>query len=60
MCDNCDWEHYADLAEEMADDPDFDWVDFPLADVAEQIREREHVTEGQAEAIDGIASCKRD
>ena len=49
MCQTCDWEIYKDDIEMALDDvsdPTF------LESVLEQITEREHITSGQAVAVD--------
>lgn len=54
VCDFCNWERALELAEEMIDNPDYDWVDFDLHDLAETIRDEEHCTPRQLRAIENI------
>jgi len=56
MCSNCKWEEAVGKCDAMLDDPDFAFAYDTLEGMAEWIRDKEHVTERQEEAIDNIAN----
>jgi hypothetical protein len=57
MCEACDWEDFADGLQVILGDPDFAWAADTIEGIQETVREKEHVTERQKEAIENIEAA---
>ena len=57
MCSECDWEDFADGLNILLGDPDFMWAEDTIEGIQETVREKEHVTERQQEAIENIEAA---
>jgi hypothetical protein len=57
MCQECDWEDFADGLQILLGDTDFMWAADTIEGIQETVREKEHATPRQKEAIENIEAA---
>lgn len=56
MCQRCDWEGSLDQIEDLLEDDEFEFAEETLKGIRKWIKENEHVTPSQEQAIANIAN----
>ena len=59
MCQDCGWEEYDEKIDDLLTGDDFAWAEETLGGIQEWIRDHQHITENQKDAVDNIESRGR-